>query len=136
MKDWGNEAGGGIFIALASPPILSLPPEVFTIFRKRYPKVQLQLMEATLPHAEPCCATAVSIFKSAPCWKPRCIAVARGRCYKNRRMVFARADHPLGNATSLKQLLDAQWLYGGLQLRAKQDLEDSSSYKDWPHRRI
>lgn len=44
--------------------------------------------------------------------------------FTNRRMVFARADHPLSNATRLEQLLDAQWLYGGLQLRAEQDLEE------------
>lgn len=125
MQDWGNEAGGRIFIAMSSPPILALLPEVFTIFRKRYPKVQLQLMEATFPHAEPLLRDGrLDFYIGAMVEETVHRRYERTLLFHNRRMVFARTGHPLANASSLDQLLDAQWLYGGLQLRAEQDLEE------------
>ncbi|MES2258149.1 MAG: LysR family transcriptional regulator [Pseudomonadota bacterium] len=125
MEDWGNEVGGRIFIAMSSPPILALLPEVFKIFRKRYPKVHLQLMEATFPHAEPMLRDGrLDFYIGAMVEETVHRRYERTLLFNNRRTVFARAGHPLGKAKKLDDLMDAEWLYGGLQQRAEQDLEE------------
>ena len=124
MEEWGNEVGGQVAIAMSSPPILSMLPQVFTTFRKRYPKVHLQLSEATFPAAEPQLRDGrLDFYIGAVVEESVHRRFERQLLFSNRRMVFTRVNHPLCNANSLADLQDAEWLYGGLQQRAEQDFE-------------
>ena len=125
MESWGKEVGGQVFVAMSSPPILALLPTVFKTFRKRYPKVHIQLMEATFPIAEPLLRDGrLDFYIGAMVQETVHRRFERTLLFRNRRMVFARDGHPLSHAKALKELQDAEWLYGGLQQRAEQDLED------------
>lgn len=125
MEHWGKDIGGEVYIAMSSPPILALLPAVYRTFRRLYRKVHLHLMEATFPTAEPLLRDGRLDFYIGGLAEA---AVHRSfQCellFKNRRTVFARHGHPLAGARSLKDLQNADWLYGGLRQQAKEDLDE------------
>lgn len=125
MENWGKDIGGRIFVAMSSPPILALLPAVYRSFRKNHPQVHLHLMEATFPAAEPLLRDGrLDFYIGGMVEETVHRAFQRDLLFHNRRSVFARRDHPLSKARSLKDLQHADWIYGGLRQRAEEDLEE------------
>lgn len=125
MEHWGKDMGGQVYVAMSSATILALLPAVYRTFRKLYPKAHLHLVETTFPTAEPLLRDGRLDFYIGGLAED---AVHRTFhlevLFHNRRSVFARHDHPLSKARSLKDLQDADWIYGSLRQQAEEDLND------------
>jgi LysR family transcriptional regulator of abg operon len=125
MKNWGKEIGGRVYIALSSPPILALLPEVYKTFRRLCPNVHMQLTETTFPAAEPLLRDGRADFYVGGLMEQTVHrSFERTLLFHNRRLIVARHNHPLHHAKTLKDLQHADWIYGGLTHRAEQDLEE------------
>lgn len=125
MEHWGADLAGRVTVAMSSPPILGMLPAVYRSFRQQYPRVHLHLMEATFPTAEPLLRDGRLDFYIGGLVEDTVHrAFQRELLFHNRRSVFARRGHALSGAKSLKDLQDADWIYGGLRQRAEEDLEE------------
>lgn len=125
MENWGKDVAGRVFLALSSPPILALLPAVYRTFRRLYPNVHIHLVEATFPQAEPLLRDGrLDFYIGGLVEETVHRAFHRELLFRNRRSVFARRGHPLSGAKTLRDLQQADWIYGGLRQRAEEDLEE------------
>ena len=116
---------GHVAVALSSVPVLTTLPTAFSEFRKACPDVRLRIVEGLFPAIEPLLRDGRLDFYLGP--RPERTlgsGYAIDLMFKNERVVLARKNHPLNNARSIKDLLDAQWLVTGLRERLEQEFEE------------
>jgi DNA-binding transcriptional LysR family regulator len=106
-----GDVQGRIVTCLSSLTHIALLPAALTPFRKRYPLVELGLIEGAYPMVERRWSMAPSTSSSARS------AIRSSRPGSGRRSCstttgsWSRArDHPLQNATSLAELIESDWI--------------------------
>lgn len=103
---------GTVVVCLSTPSLLLLWPETLIPFRRRYPDIQLQVVENTYPVIESKVRNGeIDFFVGAMAGKQAAEGLTAERLIHGlKRAVFARKGHPLAGARSLVELKDANWV--------------------------
>jgi LysR family transcriptional regulator, regulator of abg operon len=120
----GN-AVGLVTIGLSIAAHLRLLPKALRQFRQRYPKVRLRIIEGFYPTLESDLKEGAVDFYIGP--DPGLTLppmLQKKTILSGGRAVLCRAKHPLANATSLKQLVHAEWITTSITLRAESEIGD------------
>jgi DNA-binding transcriptional LysR family regulator len=120
----GN-AIGSVAIGLSIVAHLRLFTKTLRAFRRSYPRVRLHVIEGFYPSLELGLQDGSVDFYIGP--GPD-LAPAPGLhteiLFPGRRAVLARVGHPLAGATSLKELVDAEWITTSITAKAENELGD------------
>ncbi|HUO92962.1 MAG TPA: LysR substrate-binding domain-containing protein [Rhizomicrobium sp.] len=120
----GN-ATGSVAIGLSIVAHLRLFTKTLRAFRRSYPRVRLHVIEGFYPSLELGLQDGSVDFYIGP--GPD-LAAAPGLhteiLFPGRRAVLARVGHPLARATSLKELVDAEWITTSITAKAENELGD------------
>lgn len=111
-----GKSTGKVSAGLSSAVFLSLVPEVYKSFRKRFPDALLSLTEGLFPALEPQLKDGSLDFYVGP----RPVgeldkSYALQLLFRNQRAVVCRRGHPLASARSLRELIGAEWIMTGLR---------------------
>ncbi len=102
---------GTITLACSTATLLALMPSILRHFRRRYPDVRLKVLEGTFPSLESQIRDGIIDLYYGPVAKgftdPALIVEL---LFENGRMIVGRRDHPLRFATSLADLVGAEWV--------------------------
>lgn len=114
---------GEVSVALSIAPHAGMLPSALPAFRRRYPAVRVDLVEALFPEVEHALRSGTLDFYLGAA--PR-IAPAPGlqvtHCFDNERVVVGRSGHPLRAARSLRALAAASWATTALDHDAEGEL--------------
>ena len=102
---------GSVSAAFSSVPLLALLPGALPSFRKRYPEVELRVVESAFPGIEASLKDGTVDFYAgvSPDRMPGTDLVFE-KLFNNTRVVLARHGHPLAHARSLAELAEARWV--------------------------
>ncbi|MCC6790838.1 MAG: LysR family transcriptional regulator, partial [Thermomicrobiales bacterium] len=103
---------GQVTVSLSTVPHIALLPLVIQPFMVWYPGVRLTVLEALGFHRVEAemRSGAVDVYIGVAPTSRLPTAYRVETLFRNRRCIIARAGHPLANASSLRQLVDANWL--------------------------
>jgi DNA-binding transcriptional LysR family regulator len=102
---------GELVVGLSIAGHLGILANAIRPFRKRYPRVNLRVIEGFMPTLENDLRNGTVDLYIGPVLErsaPGDMQVTK--LFDNRRVVIARRGHPLENARSLSELVDAAWL--------------------------
>lgn len=109
---------GQASIALSSGSGIALLPGVLPSFRKRFPTALLQVAESMFqPVEEDIRAGTIDFFVGPFDDELSTTSLTIEKLFDNRRVVITRQGHPLAKATTLAELVDAQWIKPALTTR-------------------
>lgn len=104
-------AEGSVTVGFSSVPLLALLPGAVAPFKKRYPRLELRIVDGAFPAIESRLKDGTVDFYAgvAPDKAPGPDLLVE-KLFDNTRVVLARHGHPLSHAKSLAELSDAQWV--------------------------
>jgi LysR family transcriptional regulator of abg operon len=118
----GNTVGE-LTAGLSIAAHLWLLPKVLEPFRRRFANVHLHIVEGFYPTLEQGLQDGTVDFYVGPdpgLRLPR--ALRKDTLFAGRRAVLCRLKHPLARATSLKELVDAEWITTSITPKAEKEL--------------
>lgn len=118
-----GESTGSVSVALSIAPHVGMLPATLPEFRRRYPHVQLQIIEGLLPDVEAQLRDGSLDFYlgAAPRSAPGA-GLAMQHLSENTRAVLCRRGHPLARVRSLRQLAGADWAITAVDYNAEDDI--------------
>ena len=120
----GN-AVGSVTAGLSIAAHLQLLPKSLQAFRSRHPKVRLHIIEGFYPTLAPGLQDGSVDFYIGPDPGLRLPSALRKELLlPGERAVLCRARHPLANATSLKELVHAEWITTSITPKAESEIGD------------
>jgi LysR family transcriptional regulator, regulator of abg operon len=120
----GN-ALGEITVGLSIAAHLLLLPGSLRPFHDRHPKIRLHVIEGFYPTLAPGLQDGSVDFYIGPDPGLRLPATLRKETlFSGERAVLCRVKHPLANATSLKELRDAEWITTSITPKAENEIGD------------
>jgi LysR family transcriptional regulator, regulator of abg operon len=125
VEQLNGGTSGNVTVALSIVPHLAILPRVLGQFRKRYPRVQLRVIEGLYPRVEADLKSGVLDFYVGPPPEqhlpPQLIVE---KIFENERKIFCRKGHPLADAKSLSELVDAEWLTTSITYSAEEEVAE------------
>ena len=120
----GGLSAGSVAVALSSAAMIALLPSAARALHQSHPEARLRVVEGVYPTVESRLLDGQLDFFIGP--KPERLpkALRQELCFRNERVVVGRKKHPLRDAGSLKNLVDADWLLTGLREREEQEYEE------------
>jgi LysR family transcriptional regulator, regulator of abg operon len=118
----GNTVGE-LTVGLSIAAHLWLLPKVLQPFRRRFTNVHLHIVEGFYPTLEQGLQDGTVDFYVGPdpgLRLPR--TLRKDTLFAGRRAVLCRLKHPLARATSLKELVDAEWITTSITPQAEKEL--------------
>ncbi len=114
---------GELIAGLSIMPHVGMLPQALPLFRRRYPRVKLRLIEGLFPDLERRLRSGTVDFYlgAAPHTAPA-PGVLVEHLFKNTRAVVARRDHPLHAAKSFRELAGAEWATTSIDYNTEHDL--------------
>ena len=124
---------GEVVAGLSMVALIALLPKALSLFRTRYPHVQLHLIEGWYPTLENALKDGSMDFYIGPepVQTPPSDLV-QDLLFENVRIVLARKGHPLSHARSLRQLIDAEWATTSVTFKAEEEFSELFSRFDLP----
>jgi DNA-binding transcriptional LysR family regulator len=128
---------GEVVAGLSMVALIALLPKALSLFRARYPNVQLHLIEGWYPTLENALKDGSMDFYVGPepVQAPPSDLVQE-LLFENVRIVLARKGHPLNHARSLRQLIDAEWATTSVTFKAEEEFSELFSRFDLPAPRL
>jgi LysR family transcriptional regulator, regulator of abg operon len=118
----GN-AVGSVTVGLSIAAHLWLLPKVLEPFRRKFPKVHLHIIEGFFPTLEQGLHDGAIDFYVGPDPGQKLPRALKKRVLlPGRRTVLCRSKHPLANATSLRELINAEWITTSITPKAEKEL--------------
>jgi DNA-binding transcriptional LysR family regulator len=113
---------GSVVACLSTVPHIALLPRVLGAFRKRYPGVNLHIIEGVVfpPVETRLKEGSVDFYVGIVPEEGPAPELIMEKLFDNTRVVMGRAGHPLARARSLAELADAEWVSAGE--KAEQEL--------------
>jgi DNA-binding transcriptional LysR family regulator len=125
---------GTVSIALSTAPHVSMLPRVLGPFQRKYPDVRLRLTEGLFPVVEADIRSGAIDFYVGPLPEdPLGGEYQSEKLFDNQRVVLGRRDHPLGHATSLKDLVGARWVATSVTINSEAELFPLFEQYGLPH---
>jgi LysR family transcriptional regulator, regulator of abg operon len=118
-----GQTTGRVSVGLSTVSHIALLPRALDTFRGRYPEVFLDFAEGLLPTMETALKDGNLDFYVGPLPEtqlPKEFAVEK--LFDNERVVLARKNHPLAHATSLRELVDADWITTSITVQHNAEL--------------
>lgn len=116
---------GRVVAGLSLAAHIALLPASLKPFRKRYPQVQLHLIEALYPTLEAGLKDGSIDFYVGPQHeRAPSSELVQEHLFDNTRIVLGRRGHPLAGARSLKELNGAEWATTSVTFKAEEELRD------------
>ena len=102
---------GTISLGLSTAAHVAILPKIFNPFHRRFPKVRLNVLEGLFPVLEPDIRDGlVDIYVGPVAKTPQSGDLLIEPLFANERIIIGRHNHPLGAATSVKELATAEWV--------------------------
>jgi len=106
-----GEGIGSVRVVLSTAPHLALLPKTLGPFRNKFPNVTLKVREGLFSRVHHEVEDGALDFYVGPLSEAKLSASLSSELFfENRRVILCRKAHPLCDATSLKQLVSAQWI--------------------------
>lgn len=113
---------GHIRLCLSSVSHMALLPNALGPFRKAFPNVTLEVVDAVLPRVELELTGGTMDFYVGPTHGEVSGELTVEKLFDNARVVLCRKGHPLARARSLSELVDAEWVTTSVTPRAEDEL--------------
>jgi LysR family transcriptional regulator of abg operon len=124
---------GEVVAGLSMVALIALLPKALSLFRARYPNVQLHLIEGWYPTLENALKDGSMDFYVGPePAQPPPSDLVQELLFENVRIVLARTGHPLSGARSLSQLIDAEWATTSVTFKAEEEFSELFRRFDLP----
>lgn len=119
-----GEMHGQITVCMSGVPHMAMLPAVMPAFRQRYPDVKLNLLDGLLPSVEAELKDGIVDFYVGPTFNQEevCRELKAEKLFDNVRVIVCRKGHPLADARSLGELVDAEWVTASVTYRAEEEL--------------
>ena len=117
-----GETHGSLTIGLSMVAQIALLPDALRQFRLRYPNVTLDLVDTVFPRIESSLKDGSVDFYVGPVPDSVSIELGTERIFQTRRIIFGRRGHPLARSTSLRELVDAEWLTTAVTHKAEEEI--------------
>lgn len=113
---------GTVRVALSMVPHLALLPYALQLFRRQYPDVHLDVIDAVFSTVG-----AEVLDGSIDCYVgplPEVLpdGLVTEKLFDNTRCIIGRRGHPLTRATSLRELVDAEWITTSITAKSEHEL--------------
>ena len=113
---------GRLRVALSSVGHIALLPHALRPFRQRYPGVTLDIIDAVYPNAEAGLRDGSIDFYVGPAPSDTPSDLLVEKLCDNTRIIVGRKGHPLAGETSLRALVDAEWITTSITHKAEEEL--------------
>lgn len=113
---------GRVSICLSSAPHLAFLPQVLRPFRQCFPDTALEIIDGVYPVVEGDLRDGTVDAYIGPVPEAVPPELQREVLMKNTRVILGRAGHPLAQARSLRELVDAEWITTSITQRAEEEL--------------
>lgn len=124
-RQFQGDLSGTVTVSLSSAAVLGLLPFAYPQFRHAWPAISVRFVEGQFPIIEPKLRNGELDFYVGP--RPK-RELDKGyvvhRVADNERIIMARKGHPLADAKSLAELVEAEWLIAGLRDRVEEEFEE------------
>ena len=117
-----GETHGQIRMCLSSVAHMELLPSALQPFRQRFPNVTLEVIDAVLPRVEKQLKDGSIDFYVGPLHGEVSSELTSEKLFDNQRVILGRIGHPLADATSLRDLVDADWVSTSITHKTEDEL--------------
>ncbi len=117
-----GEKHGQICVCMSGVPHMAMLPDAMAAFRQRYPDVKLDIIDGLLPGVETELKDGVVDCYIGPTMEEVSPELNAEKLFDSRRVIVGRRGHPLANARSLKELVDAEWVTTSVTYRAEEEI--------------
>jgi LysR family transcriptional regulator, regulator of abg operon len=125
VKQLQAGTSGRVVAGLSMVPHIALLPKALRPFRAKYPQVQLDLIDGAYPTLEAGLKNGTVDFYVGPRPDGRPPPeLAHEKLFDNERIILGRKGHPLARATSLRDLVGAEWTTTSITFKAEEELGD------------
>ncbi len=123
LEQYQGEASGQLRVCLSTASHIALLPATLAPFRKRYPKVKLDIIESLFSTTEAALKDGTIDCYIGPLAEDSLTSdLLAEKLFDNQRVVLGRKGHPLAAATSLSELIDADWIATTVTIRRDAEL--------------
>lgn len=113
---------GQLTVALSSVAHIAMLPEALAPFRKRYPGVKIDIIDAVYPTIEAGLKESRIDLYIGPAPSQVPSDLTRELLFQSTRLIYGRKGHPLSQATSLRELVGAEWISTSITHVAEEEL--------------
>ena len=131
-----GEVHGNLAVAMSSVAHIALLPFALGAFRARYPKVQIDIVDAVYPGSEPGLLDGSLDLYIGPAPADVVSALQVEKLFDNTRTIVSRQGHPLAQARSLRELVDAEWITTSITHNAEEELGPLFAHHGLPAPRL
>jgi LysR family transcriptional regulator, regulator of abg operon len=125
VEQLSGGVGGKVVAGLSLAPHVALLPKALPAFRKRYPHVQLHVIEGLLPTLEAGLKDGSVDFYVGPQDERRLPSeLVQEKLFDNTRVILGRIGHPLSGARSLRELANAEWAASSVTFKAEEEFRE------------
>ena len=118
-----GESFGSVSLCLSTVAHIALLPEALGPFRKRFPKVHLDIFEGVFPANERALRDGtLDCYIGPPPGAPAETGLVVEKLFDNSRVIIGRKGHPLARARSLRDLIGAEWVTTSITRKAEEEL--------------
>ena len=117
-----GQTHGSVCVAISMAPHMALLPYALKQFRIRYPNVYLDIIDAVFPMVSSRLSDATIDCYIGPPPERLPEGLFNEKLFDNTRVILGRKDHPLGQAKSLRELADAEWISTSITSSAEHEL--------------
>lgn len=117
-----GETHGRLTVALSSVPHMALLPNALRPFRVRYPNVTMDIIDAVYPTIELDLKESRVDCYFGPAPNEVAPELTAEKLFDNTRLIVGRKGHPLAQAGSLHDLVDAEWITTSITHIAEEEL--------------
>lgn len=117
-----GQTHGRLTVALSSVAHIAMLPEALVPFRKRYPGVKIDIIDAVYPTIETDLKDSRIDLYIGPAPSQVPADLSRELLFQSTRLIFGRKGHPLSHAKSLRELVDAEWITTSITHVAEEEL--------------
>lgn len=117
-----GETHGSVTIGFSMVSQITLLPGALKQFRQRYPDVTLDIVDTLYPGAEAALKDGSIDFYVGPVIESLPPGLGAEKIFDTQRVIFCRKGHPLANATSLSDLVHAEWITTSVTNKAEDEI--------------
>lgn len=122
LQQLRGETRGRLTVALSSVAHLALLPGALGPLRQRYPLITLDILDAVFPDVEAALRDSRIDCYIGPLSAPAGPELLVEKLFDSTRRIVGRKGHPLENARSLGDLVDAEWISSSITHAAQDEL--------------
>lgn len=117
-----GETHGRLTVALSSASHIALLPNALRPFRERYPNVTMNIIDAVYPNVETDLKESRVDCYFGPVPEEGSPDLLVEKLFDNTRLIVGRKGHPLAQARSLRDLVNAEWITTSITHIAEEEL--------------